>query len=66
MNEYEKYEYWNKKGIKRGITYSVEELILKHKRNKMAIRFGFLGIVAVIGFLIWIIYFWEISLLRLL
>ena len=57
MNEKEKYQYWYDKGIKRGIPYSIEELILKHKRNSVSIKYGFLVLTASISFLTSLIFF---------
>ena len=51
MNEKEKYEYWNKKGIKRGNTYSIEELVLKYKINKICIKYGLLVLTTLIIYL---------------
>ena len=66
MNEKEKYQYWYDKGVKRGIPYSIEELILKYKRNSTVIKYTFLGMLGVMGFLVWLIYFWENTTLRLI
>ena len=60
--ELKKLLYWKKKGEDRGIPYSIEELLLKHKRNKWIIFIAtFLLVPSVLVLTTcFYIYIWEV------
>lgn len=61
IDEIKKLSFWKNRGVKRGIPYSIEELLLKHKRIKYFYIF-MIGGIYMCGILLTII---LVELLRL-